>query len=197
MRFKGKLISWHADKAFGFIVQNSGGNQVFIHKSAFVNRNREPQVKDVITFSISKDKQGRYCAAQATFPGEKLAKKQVKKISMFSIYLPLLFLSAITLAYLTNHLTSAFIYLYFTLSIVTYLAYGFDKAKAKRDTQRTPESSLHLLALLGGWPGAALAQQLLRHKSKKQPFRNIYWLTVIINLAALVWLLSSGLPKFA
>lgn len=193
MRFKGKLISWHTDKAFGFIVQNSGGNQVFIHKSAFVNRNREPQVNDVITFSISKDKQGRYCAAKATFPGEKVAKKQAKKVSMFSIYLPTLFLTAITLAFLAGNLPIAFIYFYFALSVITFLAYAFDKAKAKRETQRTPESSLHLLALLGGWPGAALAQQLLRHKSKKQPFRNIFWLTVIINLAVLLWLLSTDM----
>ena len=190
MRFKGKLISWHADKAFGFILQNSGGNQVFIHKSAFVNRNREPQVQDVITFSISKDKQGRYCAAQATFPGEKIVKKQAKKISMFSIYLPTLFLTSITLAFLAGKLPIAVIYFYFGLSLITFLTYAFDKASAKREAQRTPESSLHLLALAGGWPGAALAQQLLRHKSIKQPFRNIFWLTVFINLAALAWLMT-------
>jgi uncharacterized membrane protein YsdA (DUF1294 family) len=44
--------------------------------------------------------------------------------------------------------------------------------------------------MLGGWPGAALAQQLLRHKSSKKDFRQIFWLTVVINLAVLVWLLS-------
>jgi len=44
--------------------------------------------------------------------------------------------------------------------------------------------------MLGGWPGAALAQQLLRHKSSKTDCRQIFWLTVFINLAVLVWLLS-------
>jgi hypothetical protein len=51
-------------------------------------------------------------------------------------------------------------------------------------------STLHLLALLGGCPGAALAQQVLRHKSSKQDFRVIFWFTVVINLAVLGWPLS-------
>jgi hypothetical protein len=51
-------------------------------------------------------------------------------------------------------------------------------------------STLHLLALLGGCPGVALAQQVLRHKSSKQDFRVIFWFTVVINLAVLGCLLS-------
>ena len=60
MRLKGKLIKWNEDKAFGFIAPNGGGDHVFIHKTAFSNRKRTPKINDVITFSISKDKQGRY-----------------------------------------------------------------------------------------------------------------------------------------
>ena len=51
MRLKGQLIKWHADKAYGFIAPTGGGSHVFIHKSAFENRQREPKLKDVITFS--------------------------------------------------------------------------------------------------------------------------------------------------
>ena len=78
MRLKGKLIKWSDERAFGFIAPNGGGDHVFIHKSAFSNRQRTPQIKDIITFSITKDKQGRYCADEATFSGEKLKKKQDK-----------------------------------------------------------------------------------------------------------------------
>jgi cold shock CspA family protein len=60
MRMKGKLIKWNDDKAFGFIAPNGGGDHVFIDKTALSNRKRIPKINDVITFTISKDKQGRY-----------------------------------------------------------------------------------------------------------------------------------------
>jgi uncharacterized membrane protein YsdA (DUF1294 family)/cold shock CspA family protein len=192
LRLKGKLIKWDADKAFGFIFPNGGGDHVFIHKLALSNRNRTPQINDVITFSISKDKQGRYCADKATFTGEKLKKKQAKKVSKFSIYLSLIFLSLITTAYLLGHISQNIVLVYFGASVITFLAYAFDKSKAQRGAWRTPESTLHLFALIGGWPGAALAQQALRHKSQKKEFRIGFWFTVLANLGSLFWLLSPG-----
>jgi uncharacterized membrane protein YsdA (DUF1294 family) len=47
---------------------------------------------------------------------------------------------------------------------------------------------LHLLGLAGGWPGALIAQQMLRHKSKKASFLAVFWVTVLINCGALLWL---------
>ena len=69
------------------------------------------------------------------------------------------------------------------LSIVTFLVYAFDKFQARRGGWRVSESLLHILALLCGWPGAMLAQHWLRHKTVKQPFRQFFWLTVLLNLA--------------
>ncbi|XPF93316.1 DUF1294 domain-containing protein [Colwellia sp. RE-S-Sl-9] len=190
MRLKGKLIKWNNDKAFGFIAPNGGGEHVFIHKTAFSNRQRDPQINDVITFSISKDKQGRYCADEATYAGEKLKKKQAKSISKFSIYLSVIFLASIALALMMGYLPENIVFIYLGMSFVTFFAYALDKSKAKRGAWRTPESTLHILALVGGWPGAAIAQQMLRHKSQKRDFRIVFWLTVIINCCALVWLVS-------
>ena len=76
------------------------------------------------------------------------------------------------------------------LSAVTFIAYAIDKHAAKKAHQRTPEAHLHLLSLFGGWPGAMLAQQILRHKSQKTSFRFIYWLTVGLNCSAIGWLLT-------
>ena len=73
--------------------------------------------------------------------------------------------------------------IYCIISVITFGIYAIDKYAAKRNTRRTPEKTLHLLALLGGWPGALLAQQLLRHKTIKQEFRVVFWGTVIANLA--------------
>lgn len=84
--------------------------------------------------------------------------------------------------------------LYPVISGITFMAYALDKAAARQRRWRTPESTLHLLSLLGGWPGAWLAQHLLHHKSKKLSFQLVYWLTVIIHCAALGGLIfaSSG-----
>tara|TARA_R110000744_G_scaffold370077_1_gene480574 strand:+ start:75 stop:680 length:606 start_codon:yes stop_codon:yes gene_type:complete len=196
MRLKGKLIKWHADKAFGFIAPTGGGSEVFIHKSAFTNKNRMPKTSDIITFSITKDNNGRYCACDAIFPGEKLKKKPPKKFNFFSIYLALIFLVAIIITFTLGHLPQKLMSVYLGLSVLTFLAYAIDKSKAQRGTWRTPESTLHILALAGGWPGAALAQQYLRHKSAKQTFRNVFWLTVMINLAVLMWLYTSSGTKY-
>jgi uncharacterized membrane protein YsdA (DUF1294 family) len=74
------------------------------------------------------------------------------------------------------------------LCLITFGLYAFDKSAARRGAQRVPEKILHLFALLGGWPGAFLAQKYVRHKTVKQPFRFVFWLTVIGNCGLLVWL---------
>ncbi|MOA42630.1 hypothetical protein D3C78_1646950 [compost metagenome] len=56
---------------------------------------------------------------------------------------------------------------------------------ALRNRWRTPERTLHWLALLGGWPGAMLAQYWFRHKSTKPAFRRWFWATVLGNGALL------------
>jgi len=68
--------------------------------------------------------------------------------------------------------------------------YAFDKSAARKGKWRIPETRLHLLSLLGGWPGAYCAQQKLRHKSAKVSFKRMYWATVALNLTAFIWLFS-------
>jgi uncharacterized membrane protein YsdA (DUF1294 family)/cold shock CspA family protein len=192
VRLKGKLIQWNTDKAFGFIAPNGGGHHIFIHKTALANRDRTPQINDIITFSMTKDKAGRHCATDATFSGEKLKKKEAKKVSKFSVYLSLLFLASITASFFLGYVPEKLLYVYLGLSTISFLSYAIDKSKAQRGKWRTKERTLHLLALLGGWPGAALAQQYLRHKSSKKAFRNAFWFTVFVNISALGWLYSSA-----
>ena len=78
------------------------------------------------------------------------------------------------------------------LNVITFFSYAFDKSAAERGQWRTPEKTLHLLALAGGWPAAGLAQQALRHKSATREFLVVYALTVLLNLAALGWWVGWG-----
>jgi uncharacterized membrane protein YsdA (DUF1294 family) len=79
---------------------------------------------------------------------------------------------------------------YLVASLVAFVTYARDKAAARRGEFRTPETTLHLMALAGGWPGALLAQQFLRHKSTKAGFRSVFWGTVLLNVTAFVVLCS-------
>ena len=79
---------------------------------------------------------------------------------------------------------------YLFINIATYLVYSKDKSASMRGDWRTPENRLHFLSLIGGWGGALIAQQKLRHKSKKQPFRFIFFITLFINLGVLVYIIT-------
>ncbi|HEY7885545.1 MAG TPA: DUF1294 domain-containing protein [Cellvibrionaceae bacterium] len=78
---------------------------------------------------------------------------------------------------------------YATLSVILFVIYGVDKKAAKNNRRREPENALHLFALAGGWPGAWLAQKVFKHKTIKQPFKFIFWCTVILNTCLFLWLL--------
>lgn len=80
---------------------------------------------------------------------------------------------------------------YAGLSVITFIVYAIDKSAARSKGPRTPERTLHLLALAGGWPGALLAQRWLRHKSAKASFRRVFWATVAVNVLGLAMLSAS------
>lgn len=80
--------------------------------------------------------------------------------------------------------------LYVLMSLVLFAMYGADKRAAVTGSQRIPEATLHLVALLGGWPGGLIAQEVFRHKTRKQPFRAVFWTTVVLNCLALTFVLA-------
>ena len=78
--------------------------------------------------------------------------------------------------------------LYLFMSVACAIIYGWDKAAARAGRRRVPESTLLWVGLAGGWPGALLAQQGLRHKTAKLSFQWRFWATVLVNAGALAWL---------
>jgi uncharacterized membrane protein YsdA (DUF1294 family)/cold shock CspA family protein len=192
MRTKGKITSWNDEKGYGFVSSLSGGKRVFIHVSAFNNRNRRPEVGQVVTYGISSDEQGRPCAATATLAGDILQQNKIKSGFGISVFLAIIFVSIVAISVLAGKLPPIIFAIYIGLSIITYIIYAMDKSAANKGTWRTQESTLHILALAGGWPGALVAQQKLRHKSKKESFRFVFWVTVLLNFGVFVWLFSSA-----
>lgn len=114
-------------------------------------------------------------------------------------YLPVLLFACLLLgATLVLGLPPAVVLAYLLASAVCFAAYAFDKSAARAGARRTPERTLLLLGLAGGWPGAVLAQQWLRHKTRKQPFQGLFWLSVAVHALAAGWLgwrlLAPALP---
>ena len=166
---KGKIISWDDRKGFGFI-QSAKYEKLFFHIKDFKSSDR-PVENQIVTFKVENEERGK----------QKAVNVKLKSLNL-SILFSLVFLSFLTLASILSYLPD-WLYIYIlSVSFVTFLAYWFDKYKAKKDMWRTPEQTLHLLSFFGGWPGALLAQQVFRHKTKKTSFKILLWLSVVIHL---------------
>ena len=85
------------------------------------------------------------------------------------------------LAFILHKLHPAYFFVYLVMSIATVIVYAIDKHKAANGKWRIPEATLHLCELLCGWPGAMLAQVLIRHKNAKLSFQLVFWAMLIIN----------------
>jgi uncharacterized membrane protein YsdA (DUF1294 family)/cold shock CspA family protein len=190
MRTKGKISSWNDEKGYGFISPIGGGERVFIHIKAFINNNRRPEVNQVVTYALSTDKRGRPRAVKATLAGDRLPQKAKKPNETLPIISSIVFLTLVAATVISSKVPPLIFTLYLAASLLTFVVYALDKTAARKGTWRISENTLHTLALFGGWPGAIVAQQKLRHKSKKQSFRTVFWLTVLINCGAFAWALT-------
>lgn len=77
------------------------------------------------------------------------------------------------------------------MSALSFILYAKDKRAARLGEWRIPENTLQLFSLLAGWPGAIMAQQVLRHKTLKVSFQIGFFFVTFINIGPLVWLHTS------
>jgi uncharacterized membrane protein YsdA (DUF1294 family)/cold shock CspA family protein len=192
MRAKGKISRWQDDKGFGFIQPMLGGPQVFLHVSALQNRQRRPEVDEVVTYTRVTDAQGRFQAQQVTFAGEKATIKAPRQAKHWQYWLAAGFLVLLFTVALLDFFSWKIALFYAVMSSLTFAAYSADKQAAANGRWRTSEASLQWLAFFGGWPGALVAQNRLRHKSSKTKFLLVFWLFVVGNLLGLYWLCFSA-----
>jgi uncharacterized membrane protein YsdA (DUF1294 family)/cold shock CspA family protein len=190
LQLQGKITSWNDEKGYGFITPGSSGDQIFVHIKAFKNRGRRPQINQYVTYTHSKDRQGRPCAIDVSFVGKQRGNSLSVGKAIGPCILGGLFLGAIGISEGILNRSFLIVSFYLILSLVTFIVYALDKNAAQNDRWRTPEAKLHFLALIGGWPGALVAQQMLRHKSKKKEFRFVFWITVILNCSVSIFLLT-------
>ncbi|MFC5461827.1 DUF1294 domain-containing protein [Massilia niabensis] len=189
-RYQGKITSWKDDQGFGFISPNGGGPAVFVHIKSFANRGPRPANDDIVTYELGSNEKGQPRAEHVSFARARASRPTAPRPSGGSLVTAAGFLALVAAFVVTGTLPPVVLGAYLGLSAAAFIAYAFDKSAAQNNEWRTPESTLHMFGLVGGWPGALLAQQLLRHKSKKESFRTMFWLTVAANCAALGWLLS-------
>ncbi|MBC7750791.1 MAG: DUF1294 domain-containing protein, partial [Candidatus Saccharibacteria bacterium] len=152
---------------------------------------------DSLTFDIKLDEQHRANATNVRYAHEKDKTKPSRdaKIGFSQIFAMTYCIVLLALLFL-GKLPLSVVCAYILLGVITFITYAFDKSAAQNNQWRTQESTLHIMSLMGGWLGALLAQKKLRHKSKKQEFQTVFWMTVTLNCGAFGWLLTQGHFEF-
>ncbi len=199
----GKVSEWNDDRGFGFIAPLDGKPaRVFFHVRDYRLDGRRPEVGELVKFSAQRQPDGKWRAqaVRRTTPAARAAKTASR--SAASPHRPSALPGVVALmayalllgwAIHDGRLPFAVAYVPLGLSAMTFVAYALDKRAAQAGHWRTPESSLHLLELAGGWPGAWIAQRLLRHKSRKPAYRVAFRAMVVLHCIALAaWLWTRG-----
>lgn len=200
--YEGIIKSWKAEQGFGFIQPTGGGKDVFIHIRDLKHANYQPQQGDGVYYKIIADEDGKIRAYDAFIKGQEISepygkknykKNQPQEQKIKHEYklgmLPRLVIAIIPFIGSAILIKESFNFIpffaYLILSFLTFIIYAYDKNKAQKHEWRVPEKTLHLLELFGGWPGALIAQQVIRHKNKKTFFQIVFWLIVFVHMV--IW----------
>jgi uncharacterized membrane protein YsdA (DUF1294 family)/cold shock CspA family protein len=185
----GVLQRWDDERGFGFITDKKG-RDIFVHVSAFCRIRSRPKAGEKVLFRVEPDaaKGVRAVEVERCWRPAHLLLPEF----LFPVWVVGAFYGALWWFFSQNAFWFFLIIFLLLIAGLTFLMFGLDKRAALNERQRVPEKTLHLLSLAGGWPGALLARPLFRHKTRKQPFRTVFWLTVVVNLVAVgVFLFSS------
>ena len=143
-------------------------------------------LNDAVVYSESTDNRGRLQAVKVDLAGHHNTKPKRQRSGTTSILGAISFLMIVGVTVFVGAMSPLILGFYVIASIATFLWYAKDKSAAQKGRWRTPESTLHIMSLIGGWPGALIAQQNLQHKSKKTSFRIVFWATVLINCGVFI-----------
>ena len=192
-RVAGRIVEWNDERGYGFVMPNAGEQRRFLHIKAFGPLKRRPAVGDAVAYTPGIDERGRPTAIDVAFnvarPSE--APASHRRGTAWRAVLGTMALVGVGVAWRAQALPSVLALTVVGTSLICFFLYAWDKGAAPANRRRTPEATLHLWALLGGWPGALVAQHVLRHKSRKSSFQALFWTTVVLHAGALAWLATS------
>ncbi|MDQ3287274.1 MAG: cold shock and DUF1294 domain-containing protein [Pseudomonadota bacterium] len=198
MKLVGRISDWNDEKGFGFVIPHGGGTRAFVHVRSFQPGSRRPVNGDLISYQPTLDSRGRTNARNIVLAGQRVVepkheRKQKRRRPLPRLALALVFAVSVVAGVVAGHVPVVLLFAYAAASVLSYVMYCLDKAAAgKKGRQRTPESTLHLVDFLGGWPGALIAQHEFRHKTVKASFQSFFWFTVLANIGLNAWLVHSG-----
>lgn len=200
MRLQGTLTAWNDARGFGFITPAGSSTSVFVHIRGFQDRSERPRVGESLTFEVELSAEGKQRAMRVRRAGRRHAperrnsrrRSRTGPLDYVALLVVLCFVPLVFFAIYVWHVPEWWAWVYLAMSAVSFLVYASDKSAAVAGRWRIPESTLLLLGILCGWPGAVLAQQLLRHKTRKTIFVGIFWVTVVVNVAAFI-VLGAGI----
>lgn len=179
-RKRGTLVEWHDAKGFGWI--EAGDRRWFAHINEFRSRRKRPARGDRLSFRRGRDSKGRPCAEDIRrFDESGSLGPWLLLGGLLVLPLASTFRLPIPLWVVPTWLALA--------SMVAWSVYALDKRRAKAGEWRITEASLHGFELIGGWPGALLAQHYLRHKTRKPGFQVVFWLIVTLYQVAAILIL--------
>jgi len=198
MRIEGQLIQWDDAKGYGFIAPDAGGLKLFVHAKAFGLRPRRPFVGERLSYVLGQDSLGKPRAQQvrsleprvAAAPKPARSARRARAAAASAppgatgLWLIPAFALLVLICHLVWTLPAALWGAYMAMSMATYIVYWGDKRAAAQNGWRVAEGTLHGLALACGWPGALLAQQILKHKRAKPEFMRGFWTCVSLNILA-------------
>lgn len=177
---RGTVTTWKDDRGFGFITPDGGGATIFFHATDLTQRRVRPSTNSTVFYTLIQDEQQRPRAINVRLASGPSSQTGLT-IGMVGIFFLLLLLTTYIIP-----LTPWIVIVYSLSSMITCGLYAFDKSMAIQGARRVPEAYLHLFELLGGWPGALIAQKYYRHKTVKPSYRLVFWLIVITNLVYLI-----------
>lgn len=171
---RGRLVEWHDAKGYGWI--EARGKRMFAHIKEFERGQLRPVAGDEVTFMSGTDEQGRPRATQI-----RLLRQTARIGTGAWLMLGLLLAPPIAGGMHDGYPWWVIPAWYAVASVVAWFLYASDKRRAREGRWRVTETKLHLAEILGGWPGAFLAQRKFRHKTAKRSFQGAFWLAVVIH----------------
>ncbi|MEO7350123.1 MAG: cold shock and DUF1294 domain-containing protein, partial [Terrimesophilobacter sp.] len=185
----GVVTNWHDDRGFGFIKADDGGPDLFLHARSFNNGLERPHDGMLVTYESRTNSDGRLRAAQVVAAGEKWSNAPAarKASALILGYVAIAgFAAIVAVEIIFWNMPLWVLAVYGGVSIISILFYWQDKMAAIKGTWRIPEEQLHLLGIVGGWPGGIIAQHIFRHKTQKERFARYFWFTVLLNVLIFV-----------